>query len=724
MLKHLMVVTTILFITQVVLAQELREMVWEDVPTRVIPDNYTYADKSILVVESRIQKLKFESSKGILEVKDQGGGVWWVVLKPGVQLISISADGYKSLDNQRIFPQARQALGVNITPKPILGAYGGFDENRPEIRLKYTPESADEKVFGGLDGSVRQLDFKSGTISFRPTSGKHVIKLNSKGRIWERSYDLASGDKVEDDVAFSSGKTERWDIKEPGGLDISSDPTGATVFIDQVNQGMTPLILDDILPGVYQIELVKDLYLAESRKVEVKTLDYTPLSVELTPNFGRLKIESDPPEAIVWINDQQKGITPYEVPRFNAGKYALRLVQNLYYEETDTFEIKPGSEYVHSYKLKPQFGKVTLTSEPSNATVTVDGQLWGNTPLTRDKVLSGEHNLKITLANYFDTDETIRIIDGQHFERNYKLRANVGWLSVSSDPSGAEVKIAETNQSLGKTPLTKVPIDRGTYKLLIEKELYEPYETAIGLTYGGEQNVDAKLQRSVGHIRVSVEPSGTKVYLNNEYRGDSPTVIKDVPTGKYELKLDKPGYDIKIDQVTVNRNEVTKYSLTMGTAGTVEWKKRRTKARLISLVVPSSGQFVSGQYIRGTLYGGVFIGTLAMAYLSQQDHIDAKSTYDIEMEAYHGVGDQQTLTRHLTNALVAWDDMKSAEDQINLMLMAAGGIYALQLMDAWIWGGGKRPVSQTFGVNLQFEPYASAERNNPKVGLKITWGGK
>ena len=722
MFKCVLFVLLFTMLFQVGLTQELRELQWEDVPTRVIPDNFTYADKSILVVESTIPKLKFESSKGILDVMDKGGGVWWVVLKPGVQLISISADGFKSLDNQRIFPQNRQALQVKISPKQIFGAYGGFDENRPEIRLKYTQASGDEKVFGGLDGNVMKLDFGSGLRSFRPSSGKHVIKLNSQGRIWEKSYDLKPGDVVEDAVTFSSGKTESWDIKEPGGLDISSDPPGATVFIDQVNQGSTPLILDDIQPGSYQIELVKDLYLAESRSVTVKSLDYAPLSVKLTPNFGRLKIESDPPEAMVWINDQQKGLTPFEIPRFNAGKYSLRIAQNLYYEETDTFEIKPGGDFVKLYKLKPQFGKVTLTSDPSNAIVTVDGQPWGNTPLTRDKVLSGEHNFKLAYDNYFDEEATIRINDGQHLEKLFQLRPSVGRLTVSSDPSGANVTIVETNKSLGNTPLKNVPLDRGTYKLLIEKDLYEPFETAIGLTYGGEQKVEAKLQRSVGHVRVSVEPRGTKIYLNNEYKGESPMVVKDVPTGKYELRLESSGYDIQIDQVQVIRNEVTKYSLTLGTSGTVEWKKRRNKARMLSIAVPSSGQFVSGQYVRGALYGGAFIGTLAMAYLSSLDHADAKTSYESEMDAYENAATQTNLRLHLSSATSAWNDMNSAEDQISMMLMAASGVYVLQLLDAWIWGGGERPVSQNLGANWQLEPYASTDKDNPKVGLKITWG--
>ena len=564
-----------------------------------------------------------------------------------------------------------------------------------------------------------KLDFSSGMRSFRPSSGRHVIKLNSQGRIWEKSYDLKPGDVVEDAVTFSSGKTERWDIKEPGGLDISSDPPGATVFIDQVNQGTTPLILDDIQPGTYQIELVKDLYLAESRTVVVKSLDYTPLSVDLTPNFGRVKIESDPPEAMVWINDQQKGLTPYEVPRFNAGKYALRLVKSLYYEETDTFEIKPGGEYVNLYKLKPQFGKVSLSSEPPNATVTVDGQLWGNTPLTRDKVLSGEHILKLSHDNYFDEEAVIRISDGQHFEKQYKLRPRVGWLTVKSDPPGADVTITETNQSLGKTPLTRVPIDRGTYRLLIEKDLYEPFETAIGLTYGGEQNVEAELQRSVGHIRVSVEPRGTKIYLNNEYKGESPTVVKDVPTGSYELRLEKSGYDIQIDRVQVNRNEVTKYSMTLGTAGTVKWKRRRAKARLLSIAVPGGGQFLSKQYIRGGLYASAFLGGLAMAYLATIDHDDAKKDYWKAVDAYHASADQRALNANYLWVQSASKKMKDAEDRYLYSLAAVGGVYTLQLLDAWLWGGGKRPVAGQLGYNPPYASFAMSDGGTIRLGVKV-----
>lgn len=429
------------------------------------------ANRSLLIVETTIPKPKFSSNRGIKPgaVNEEQSGVWHIHLEPGVQLISIMAEGYLPIQDLRFNFVPRGAIRLKVTPKLLFGAMQGFDENRPEIRLLYTPSSPEEKVYGGLDGNVMRLDFSAGSRTFRPTAGKHVIKLNAKGFVWEKSYDLEEGQSVEDQVVFEGNQVEQWDVAEPGNLYITTNPQGATVLLNQVNQGATPLTLEDVQPGMYHIEIIRDLYLGDSRSVEVKSLEYSEVHFDLTPNFGRVKIDTDPPEAMVWINSKQRGKTPFEAPQFNAGTYALRLVQDFYYEESDTFEIEPGSEFVKSYELKPQFGMVTVTSEPPGADVTVDGVAWGKAPVMRDKVPSGEHVAGLQLEHYFDEEVTIRVSDGEHVEPFYKLRPNVGWLTVTSDPPDARVTLVETDQVLGRTPITDAPVGRGSYTLRREK---------------------------------------------------------------------------------------------------------------------------------------------------------------------------------------------------------------------------------------------------------------
>ena len=692
MLKLVFSVLLLTAIFQVAFTQQLQEMQWEEVPTRVIPDNYTYADKSILVVESIIPKLKFESSKGILDVKDQGGGVWWVIIKPGVQLISISADGYKSLDNQRIFPQARQALGVKITPKIILGSLAGFDENRAEIRLNYQPSSPDEAVYGGLDDMVMNIDFSKGYAVFNPSPGIHKIKLNAGGRIWEKNYDLKPKEKIEEQVTFAGGRQEQLNIQDPGNLFITSEPSGGTVYMNKVEQGVTPLTKDDVQPGTYQVEVVRELYLPESKVIKVESNSYAKEHLILTPNFGRLSISSNPSGAMLWINDKNVGRTQFEVGQYNAGTYALRMIHEMYYEESDTFEIKPGGEFVQTYNLKPQFGSARIDSDPSGAQLSIDGQPVGSTPVTKNQLASGKHIIRLTKENYFDFETSIEIADGQNFNETYKLKANFGLLSVISSPSGADVIIAGENRRLGETPLRDLKLPAGTYTIKVEKDLYESYEMPVSLMIGGERKLEPSLRRKSGKLRVKSEPPMAEIYLNGRRKGQTPIIINDLPTGDYEIRLEKNGCDIQLGKVRVEHRQQAEYSMTLGTKGTVEWKKRRTQARALAFI-PSAGQFTSKQYVRGGIYAGAFLGSAAMVFLASMDYTNAESDYNSAMSDFASAEDQVTIDQHRANVQSAFDDMQSASSQAKMFMAAAAGVYACQFIDAWIWGGGRRPVA-------------------------------
>jgi len=698
---------------------ELKEMQYEEVPTRVIPDG-SYADKSILVVESTISQLKFESTRGIApgSVQEKEAGIWWVTLKPGVQLISISADGYLPLKDIRHNFNARQAWQLKVTPKQILGAYGGFDENRAEIHLNYQPSSPDEAIYGGLDDMVMKIDFARGYAVFNPSPGAHKIKLNAGGRIWEKNYDLKAKEKIEENVTFAGGKQEQLDIKDPGNLFITSEPNGAMVYLNKVEQGVTPLTKDDVQPGTYQVEVVRELYLPESKVIKVESNSYAKEHLILTPNFGRLSINSNPSGAMLWVNDKNVGKTPYDVGQYSAGTYAVRMIHEMYYEKTDTIKIEPGGDFIQTYNLKPQFGGIRINSDPSGATLSIDGQSSGTTPVTKDQLASGKHIIRLTKENYFDFETTIEITDGQNFNETYQLKANFGLLSVVSDPSGAEVIIAGENRKLGETPLRGVKLPAGTYTILVEKERYESYEMPVSLMIGGERKLEPNLKRKTGKLRVKSEPPMAEIFLNGESKGQTPTIIIDLPTGDYEIRLQKSGYDIQLGMVRVEHNQQTEYSMILGSKGTVQWKKRRTKARALSFI-PSAGQFSSGQYVRGGIYAGVFLGSVAMVFLASQDYTNAESDYNSALSDYRLALIQAEIDAHHAKAETALDDMKSAETMATLFGIAAGGLYVWQAIDAWLWGGGAKPVSGKFGSIYKPEPYASVNSNNLKIGFQI-----
>jgi hypothetical protein len=72
----------------------------------------------------------------------------------------------------------------------------------------------------------------------------------------------------------------------------------------------------------------------------------------------------------------------------------------------------------------------------------------------------------------------------------------------------------------------------------------------------------------------------------------------------------------------------------------------------------------------------------------------------------------------LTDAITT---MQYSVEQINLSVSVIAGTYALQLLDALIFGGGKRPVTKVENISLKYriEPLLTAHDRGIKASLQI-----
>ena len=82
----------------------------------------------------------------------------------------------------------------------------------------------------------------------------------------------------------------------PGNLLIESDQSPIEVSLDGNVQGMTPLTIEDLSQGLYNIELKKYGYFPQSKNVVIKGLGETEtLSVALEPAWGDMMFITEPP---------------------------------------------------------------------------------------------------------------------------------------------------------------------------------------------------------------------------------------------------------------------------------------------------------------------------------------------------------------------------------------------------------------------------------------------
>jgi formylglycine-generating enzyme required for sulfatase activity len=92
-----------------------------------------------------------------------------------------------------------------------------------------------------------------------------------------------------------------------GRLTLRSDPPGATVTVDGVYRGETPLDVT-LSPGdAHQIRLSEAGYEPVAREVRLRSGEETDLSITLEPRKGDVAVRADPPDALRYVDGALRG---------------------------------------------------------------------------------------------------------------------------------------------------------------------------------------------------------------------------------------------------------------------------------------------------------------------------------------------------------------------------------------------------------------------------------
>ena len=155
----------------------------------------------------------------------------------------------------------------------------------------------------------------------------------------------------------------------PGRLLVQSTPSGATVSVDGSPRGQTPLTLRELPLGTREIVVSEPGYLSESRRVAL-TESRPSRSIEV-----RLSRES---------SASQSGTA---APRSST-------------------PAPPGRPAAST-------GELLVESLPAGATVTIDGQPQGTTPLSLAELPPGEYRVTMSMPGYRDFATTVRVVAGE-----------------------------------------------------------------------------------------------------------------------------------------------------------------------------------------------------------------------------------------------------------------------------------------------------------------------
>ena len=171
--------------------------------------------------------------------------------------------------------------------------------------------------------------------------------------------------------------------KLPGVVTINTtNLTDARVQIDGVDIGVTPLVEVPIEPGPHQLTLVKDRYLEYSAAIEIEGRSQAQsFEARLEPAWAIVSLTTSPSGAEVLVDGEVVGTTPLNAEILQGQRnLVLKLAGHKAWQ--DEYDILAGADFaIPQVTLEPADGLVFIRSNPTEASVTIDGEYVGLTPL-------------------------------------------------------------------------------------------------------------------------------------------------------------------------------------------------------------------------------------------------------------------------------------------------------------------------------------------------------
>ncbi|MDO5342000.1 MAG: SUMF1/EgtB/PvdO family nonheme iron enzyme [Bacteroidia bacterium] len=309
--------------------------------------------------------------------------------------------------------------------------------------------------------------------------------------------------------------------------------------------------------GSYELHFTKYLPDAvqelHTYKVILKAVAVTPPTPEKT-QYNYLIVKADQQNAMIYIDDVFIGTGSVSKSCKVGERHRWRIECSLYHTESGEAAITEGEKVKVERTLRPAFGYINITSTPeSGATVLIDGNIAGTTPLKTDRIASGEHKIRVMKEMYSPTEKTVTVTDGNTTQAAVALAANFVNVTVSTD-SGSDIYI--DNELKGKGRWTGRLSDGG-HTFEARKASHRSSFKNVTLTLGKDEDVSIPNPTPIyGTLDVNSDPMEAAIIIDGVRRGETPAIISDILIGTHELRLEKSGCATVTKTITLDETNL------------------------------------------------------------------------------------------------------------------------------------------------------------------------
>ena len=355
-------------------------------------------------------------------------------------------------------------------------------------------------------------------------------------------------------------------------LDITTQPEHAQVFIDGQLQGTAPMQVFDLKPGRHLVRIQSPGYRTLDEYLFLKDGDFTQKNWALPHEKALFLLRSNPSDAEVRYNGVALGRTPFLSTTLNVGEtYAFELVHNGYKTKKVSIHFNDRTPVVRDEDLMLDSGVVKCITNPSGATVLVNGVERGVTPLVADGVPKGLAMFTFRLKGYREESRELRLTAGEERNLEIALTPNPAKLKVVSNPEGARVFVDGDYQ--GKTPVEVPSLKPGRHELKLELAGHSVVSKTFLAGNGEEVTESIDLVNIMGRMQVLTIPGGVRISVDGRTVGTTKIrpgsersdvlLLNNIPAGEHNIVAHLDGYRDVSRKVTVKSKQSSEVNIRM-----------------------------------------------------------------------------------------------------------------------------------------------------------------
>lgn len=302
-------------------------------------------------------------------------------------------------------------------------------------------------------------------------------------------------------------------------LTIIADHEEAVIYIDDEYAGMKEASKSVNIGSTHSWRIEYDLYHTESGTLTIENREPIVIEKKLRQAYGFLKVTTEPESgAIVFINDKNVGTTPYSSDKMASGSYNVRVAKEMYKTAEQNITITDGETTAIELTMPKNFANTTIkTDEQSD--IYLDNEYKGKGNWS-GRLNEGPHYVEARKQHHETSSKNFTVTLGSDMVITIDDPKPIyGYLDIETTPLRADVYIDGKNH--GKTPRVITNILIGNHKLRLEKEGCAPLTKDITIKEGETLTLKETLQTGK-EIKISTGQNGDKIYIDNEYVGESP----------------------------------------------------------------------------------------------------------------------------------------------------------------------------------------------------------